>query len=135
VAGTIKKYGNIAVWDVTLTVPTALTTISATSDMAFGGEIVKIEIDPGAAMATSATLVAYDADTGMTAPESFLSLTFPASEVERTIYPALVTLLNTGEAAVTARTVPYIICGRITATLASAVAADSTRVRVYVKRV
>jgi hypothetical protein len=114
-----------------LVVPTALTTITVTTPF-ISGKIKKVHIKPGD-MATSATLKGFDADSGQVTPEYFLDFTFPASQVERIIYPALATLLNTGEAAVTARTVDYVVCGRISLVLASAVAADSTDVTIYVE--
>jgi hypothetical protein len=123
----------VRVCDATLTVAAAATSATFTSASKFRGTVEKVEIDPGAAMATSATLKGYEANSPLTAPDYFLNFTFPASEVERVIYPAVATLLNTGEAAVTARTVPYVVNDYLRIDLGSAAAADSVRVRVYVR--
>ena len=135
-AGTLLKYGDIVVWDVTLTVATAATTATATSDLALHGRVVKVELDPGAAMATSATLKGYEANTPLATGtrDHFLNYTFPASEVELVIYPLFESsTLNTGAALTTKQSQPYIVCDALTIDLAAAVAADSVRVRVYVE--
>lgn len=135
-ADTIKRNGNVSVWDVTLTVATAATSATATSDLAFHGRVVKVEIDPGAAMATSATLKGYEANTPLATGtrDHFLSYTFPGSEVELVIYPLFdSSTLNTGAALSTKASQSYIVCDTLTIDLAAAVAADSVRVRVYVE--
>jgi hypothetical protein len=141
----VTKYGKgkVKVWDVTLTVATGATSATETSEDAFVGEVVKIEIDPGAAMATSATLKAYEANTPLATGtrDHFLDFTFPASEVERVIYPRVLTMLNTGDETtdtydgtrVIKTFAPYYVCDQLKIDLASAVAADATRVRIYVK--
>ena len=135
-AGTLLKYGDIVVWDVTLTVATAATSATATSDDALHGKVVKVELDPGAAMATSATLKGYEANTALATGtrDHFLNYTFPGSEVELVIYPLFdSSTLNTGAALSTKSSQPYIVCDALTLDLAAAVAADSVRVRVYVE--
>lgn len=141
-AGVIKKYGNLFIWDVTLTVATAATSATATSDSAFYGKIAKIEIDPGAAMATSATLKGYEANTPLATGtrDHFLNYTFPESQVELVMYPRVAAVINTGTAAYyndesdEEVMTQYVVCDALTVDLASAVAADSVRVRIYVEK-
>lgn len=135
-AGSVKHVGgSIKVWDVTLTVAAEATTATATSDGHFNGYIRKIEIDPGAAMATSATLKMYEANTPLATGtrDHFLNYTFPASEVEFVIYPHVAGKENDATAADPTVSVPYVVCDQLRADLASAVAADSVRIRVYVE--
>lgn len=125
--------GNIKVFDTTLTVATAATSATVTSTEFYSGRVIKVIVHPGSAMATSATLKAYEANTPLTTPDYFLNLTFPASEVERIIYPVVdATLKNDGTAVTTARSTDYYICDQIKIDLASATAADSVQVQVYV---
>ena len=136
-SGVVKKIGQskIKVWDVTLTVAAGAETATATSDDAFSGFIRKVELDPGD-MATSATLKGYEAATPLATGtrDHFLNYTFPASQVELVIYPLFESSsLNTGSALTTKFSQPYVICDQIRVDLASAAAADSVRVRVYVE--
>ena len=137
VAGTIKRYGRVAVWDTTLTVAAGATTATATSPLGMGGQIRKVELDPGAAMATSATIKGYETNTPLATGtrDHFLSYAFPASEVELVIYPLFESsTLNTGAALTTKQSQAYTVCDTLTLDLAAAVAADSVRVRVYVQQ-
>ena len=97
-AGKLRQMGKMKIWDVTLTVATAATSATATSDRIYSGIVRKIEVDPGAAMATSATLKGYEAGTPLATGtrDHFLNYTFPESEVELVIYPKVLTTLNTG---------------------------------------
>ena len=136
-SGTVKKVGRggVKVWDVTLTVATGATSATATSTDYFSGYIRKIEIDPGAAMATSATLKGYEANTPLATGtrDHFLSYTFPASEVELVMYPLVESsVLNTGGALTTKESQAYCVCDQLKIDLELATAGDSTRVRVYV---
>lgn len=126
-----------------LTVPAEGTSVSATTKGIFSGRVVKVEIDPGAAMATNATLKVYQADTPLATGtrDHYLNYIFPASQVELVVYPTVLTTLNT--AAETTATydgtrvvktfVQPVVNGPITADLASAVAADATAVWVFVE--
>lgn len=132
----VIQVGRYRVWDVTLTVAAAATTATATSKDYFAGTVRKIEIDPGSAMATSATLKAYEANTPLATGtrDHFLALTFPASEVEQVIYPRVdAALKNDGTALTTTVSDAYVVCDQLRVDLASAAAADSVRVRVYVE--
>lgn len=128
-------------YDVTLTVPTGETTVAASSDSKYRGTIEKIEIIPGAAMATSATLKGYEAGSPLTAPDYFLDFTFPESQVEAVLYP-LKPCVNAGgnnTTVVVSYATGFPICtkfvvnDKLKLVLASAVAGDSVRVRVYVR--
>ena len=142
-AGKLRQMGKMKIWDVTLTVATAATSATATSDRIYSGIVRKIEVDPGAAMATSATLKGYEAGTPLATGtrDHFLNYTLPESEVELVIYPKVLTTLNTG--AETAATydgtevvktfADYVVCDYLTLDLASAAPADSVRVRIYVE--
>jgi hypothetical protein len=122
------------VCEATLTVAAAATTATFTSTSKFRGTIEKIEIDPGAAMATSATLKIYEANSPLAVPDYFLNLTFPASEVERIIYPRVdAALKNDGTALTTTVSEKYVCCDNIKVDLASAAAADSVKVRIYIR--
>ena len=122
----------------TLTVPTAATSVSVTSSTKFRGKIQKIELDPGAAMATSATLKGYQADTTLLTAtrDHFLNYTFPASEVELVFYPLKPATTNAGVAVEYASSypvyVPYVVDGHLTVDLAAAVAGDSVIVKIFV---
>ena len=138
-SGVTKKIGKskIKVWDVTLTVATGAETATGTSDDAFSGFIRKIELDPGD-MATSATLKGYEAATPLATGtrDHFLSYTFPETQVELVVYPLFESsTLNTGAALTTKQSQAYVVCDKLTLDLASATAADSVRVRVYVEEV
>lgn len=127
----------------TLTVAATATTATFTSTSKFRGTVEKIEIDPGAAMATSATLKGYEANTPLdtTTRDHFLDFTFPASEVNRVFYPMKTTTLNTGVAetatydgthALVFQT-KYVVDDYLRIDLAAAVAGDSVTVRIYVR--
>lgn len=131
----------VRVCDATLTVATGATTATFTSSTKFRGTIEKIEIVPGAAMATSATLKGYEANTPLTTPDYFLDFTFPESEAEATLYPLkpCVNANGNNTTVVASYADGYPICTKFVVNdylklvLASAVAADSVRVRVYVR--
>ena len=131
------------VCDATLTVGAAVTSATFTSTSKFRGTVEKIEIDPGAAMTTSATLKGYEANTPLATAtrDHFLNYTFPASEVELVWYPVKPIALNTGVAetatydgthAIVDYT-KYVVNDYLTIDLASATAGDSVRVRIYVR--
>lgn len=127
--------GKIKVWDVTLTVAAGATEASATSQDYFCGKVLKVELDPGD-MATSATLKGYEANTPLATStrDHFINYTFPASQVELVIYPLFESsTLNTGGALTTKESQHYVVSDKLTLDLASATAADSVRVRVYVE--
>lgn len=135
--------GQYPVWvyEDTLTVATDETTATATSRQTFKGTIEKVEIIPGAAMATSATLKAYEANTGMTTPDYFLDYTFPESEAQVTIYP-LRPCTNVGGSNTTVVVsyadgypvcTKFVVCDQLKYELASAAAGDSVTVRTYVR--
>jgi len=136
VAGVVKKYGKIFIWDVTLTVATAATTATATSDDAFYGEVRKIEIDPGAALTASATIKGYEANTALATGtrDHFLDYTVPGSAVEVAFYPLVESSVTNANGALTTKlSQPHLVCDALTIDIASATAADSVRIRVWVK--
>jgi hypothetical protein len=127
----------------TLTVAASATSATFTSTSRFRGTIEKIEIDPGAAMTTSATLKGYEANTPLATGtrDHFLNYTFPASEVELVFYPVKPVTLNTGVAetgtydgthAIVDYT-KYVVDDYLKIDLASATAGDATTVRIYVR--
>lgn len=122
------------VFDTTLTVAAAATSATVTSNEVFCGQVVRVEIDPGAAMTTSATLKGYEANTALATGtrEHFINYTFPASEVELVIRPLAAAVAVGGGALTTATSVPIYVSDQLTIDLESATAADATRVRVYV---
>jgi hypothetical protein len=132
----VIKFGksNVKVWDVTLTVAAGATSATATSAGYFAGTIRKVEIDPGD-MATSATLKIYEANTPLATEtrDHCFTYTFPASQVELVAYPMVAALDNDGSSLTTATSVPFVVCDKLTVDLASATAADSVRVRVYIQ--
>jgi len=133
----------VRVCELTLTVPTAGNSATATSTSKFRGAIENIEIDPGSAMSTSATLKGYEAHTALATGtrDHFLNYTFPESEVELVFYPMVLTTLNTG--AETTATydgtrviktfTKYVVNDNLRVDLASATAGDSVTVRIYVR--
>ena len=125
----------VDVWDVTLTVAAAATTATATSQFKYKGYIEKIELDPGD-MATSATLKGYEANTPLATEtrEHFCDYTFPASQVELVFHPRVnVATQNTGANLTVPVSEKYAVCDYLKLDLASAAAADSVRVRVYIR--
>jgi hypothetical protein len=118
-----------------LTAAPAATSATATSSTKFRGTVEKIELDPGAAMATSATLKGYGANTALATGtrDHFLNYTFPASEVELVFYPMTPATSSTGGALTTATSTKFVIDDYITVDLASCVAGDSVDVYVYVR--
>lgn len=135
--------GQYPVWvyEDTLTVATDETTATATSRQTFKGTIEKVEIIPGAAMATSATLKAYEANTDMDTPDYFLDYTFPESEAQVTIYP-LRPCTNVGGSNTTVVVsyadgypvcTKFVVCDQLKYELASAAAGNSVTVRTYVR--
>lgn len=128
--------GHIESEKVTLTVPTAATSVSATTTKVFSGRLVKVEIDPGAAMSTSATLKAYQATTALATStrDHYLNYTFPASEVELVVYPLVATTTSDGSTATNPlHYVQHAVDGPITCDLASATAADACVVEFFVE--
>lgn len=131
----------VRVSDATLTVATGETTASFISSTKFRGTIEKVEIIPGAQMSTGATLVGYEADTPLSTPDYFLNYTFPESEAELTLYPLkpCVNANGNNTTVVVSYADGYPICTKFVVNdylqldLASAVAGDSVRVRVYVR--
>ena len=122
------------VCEATLTVAALGTTATFTSASKFRGKIEKIELDPGD-MATSATIKGYEANTPLATGtrDHFLDYTFPASQVELVFYPHLAGTLNTGAAANPTISRQYAVCDNLRIDLASAAAADSVKVRIYVR--
>jgi len=136
VAGTVKKYGNIFIWDVTLTVATAATTATATSDDVFYGKVVKIEYDPGT-VTENATVKGYEANTPLATGtrDHFLNWTEVASEAEFVMYPLVESSVTNANAALTTKlSQHYVVCDQLRIDVAAATAADSMRIRVYVQR-
>lgn len=131
----------VRVCEGTITVATDETTGSFTSSTKFRGTIEKVEIIPGAAMATSATLKAYEANTDMTTPDYFLNYTFPESEAQVTFYPLKpcvnVSGNNTTVVASYADGYPictkFVVCDNLKVDLAGAIAGNSVTVRIYVR--
>lgn len=124
----------VQVWDVTLTVAAAAITATATSDSALVGRVIKVELDPGT-ISANFTLKGYEANTPLATGtrDHFINYTV-ASGVELVLYPVVnATVLNTGAAVTTARSTEYIVCDKLTLDLATVVAGDSLRVRVYVQ--
>lgn len=128
---------------ISLTVAALGTTATGCTVKRFSGRVVKIEIDPGAAMASNATLKVYQEDTPLatTTRDHYLDYTIPASEVELVFYPLVLTTLNTGAETtatydgtrVVKTFVPRVVNGAIRADLASAVAGDAIAVTVFVE--
>lgn len=120
--------------DVTLTVPTGETSVLVQSSTKFRGTVEKIEIDPGAALAENATIEGFEANTPLASGtrDQFLSYTVPATPVEKVFYPRTLVQSNAG-ADLTAVYGKYVVNDYISLELASAVAGNSVRVRVYVR--
>jgi hypothetical protein len=117
----------------TLTVAAAATSATHTTGP-FHGRVVCVKVDPGAAMATSATLKIYGETDGLGAPDYFFTLTFPASEAEMIVYPLVPTTTNDGATATNPLNyVPRVVDGPIKIDLASAAAADAVTVTVFVE--
>jgi hypothetical protein len=124
----------VQVWDVTLTVAAGAITATATSDDVLVGRVIKVELDPGT-IAANFTLKGYEANTALATGtrDHFIDYTV-ASGVELVLYPVKnATVQNTGAAVTTARSTEYIVCDQLRLDLATVVAADSLRVRVYVQ--
>jgi hypothetical protein len=124
----------VQVWDVTLTVATAAITATATSDSPLVGRVIKVELDPGT-IASNFTLKGYEASTALATGtrDHFIDYTV-ATGVELVLYPVKnATVQNTGAAVTTARSTEYIVSDKLTLDLATVVAGDSLRVRVYVQ--
>ena len=125
----------VRVCEATLTVASG-TTATFTSSSKFRGTIEKIEIDPGAAMSTSATLKGYEANTDLATGtrDHFLNYTFPASEVELVIYPLVATTTNDGSTATSPLNYSkYVVNDNLKVDLAAATVADAVTVRIYVR--
>ena len=134
-AGTIKRIGSrMRVWDVTLTAATGATTATGTSDDAFSGIVRKVEIDPGT-LTASATLKGYEANTPLATGtrDHFVDYTVPSPAVELVLYPMVAAKEKDGTAADPTQSLSYVVCDNLKLDLASATAADSVRVRVYVE--
>lgn len=124
----------VQVWDVTILVAAAAITASVTSDDVLVGRVIKVELDPST-MAANFTIKGYEAGTALATGtrDHFLDYTV-ASPVELVLYPVRnATVQNTGAAVTTARSTEYIVCDKLTLDLATVVADDSIRVRVYVQ--
>jgi hypothetical protein len=124
----------IQVWDVTLTVAAGETTATATSDDVLVGRVIKVELDP-VVMQANFTIKGYEANTALATGtrDHFLDYTV-ASAVELVLYPVRdATVKNTGAAVTTARSTEFIVCDKLTLDVASAVAANSIRAKVYVQ--
>ena len=125
--------------DTTLTVPTGETSVLVQSSTKFRGTVEKIEIDPGAALAENATIKGFEANTPLASGtrDQFLNYTVPNPAVEKVIYPAVPLTDNTGTALTWDGTHlivgKYVVNDYISLELASAVAGNSVRVRVYVR--
>ncbi len=131
--------GEVYVAEGTLTVAAAETTATWTSKTAYSGEVVRVEIDPGAALTASATLKGYEAGTALATGTRmhFLNYTVPNPAVERQFVPLVAATTNAGVAVTYALDmpiyVPIAVSGKLKVDLASATAADSVTVRIYVK--
>jgi hypothetical protein len=119
---------------------TASTSTYAISTSRYRGTIEKVELDPGAQMATSATLKGYQVETSTGTStlaagtrDQFLNYTFPASEVELVFYPMVGATANTGGALTTATSTKYVIEGYIRVDLEAGAVGDSVDVYVYVR--
>jgi len=126
---------NVQVWDVTLTVAAAATTATATSDHPMAGRVVKVVLDPGAALSANYTIKGYEAGTSLATGtrDHFINYTV-ATAVELVIYPMFESsTLNTGAALTTKSSQSYIVCDKLKLDLASVVAGDVLRVLVYVE--
>jgi len=134
VAGTVKKYGNIFIWDVTITLAAA--TGSATSDDAFYGRVVKIELDP-TTMTNNATIKGYEANTALATGtrDHFINYT-SASYGEVVFYPCIDGSAGVGGAALTTKVSQSpVVCDQLKIDIAAATAADVIRIRVYVESI
>jgi hypothetical protein len=124
---------------VSLTVAAAATSATATTTSRVRGTIEKIVLDPGGAMATSATLKGYEKDTPLATGtrDHFLDYTFPASEVELVFYPMKPVTTNAAAATTYDGTrliyTKYVVDDYLTIDLGSAAAADSVVVYIYVR--
>jgi hypothetical protein len=124
----------VQVWDVTLTVATGETTATATSDDVLVGRVIKVELDP-VVMQANFTIKGYEANTALATGtrDHFLDYTV-ASAVELVIYPLFESSTDHAGAALTTKvSQPYIVCDKLTLDVASAVAANSIRAKVYVQ--
>lgn len=124
----------VQVWDVTLTVAVGAITATATSDEELVGRVVKVELDPGT-IAGNFTLKGYEADTALATGtrDHFINYTV-ATGVELVIYPLFESsTLNTGAALTTKQSQGFLVSGKLRLDLASVVAGNSIRVRVYVE--
>ena len=130
-----KRPLSVTIWEETLTVATGATTATASSPSVLAGKIAKVELDPGSAMATSATLKGYEKNTPLATGtrDHFLNYIFPESEVELVIYPMVAAKENDGTAADPTQSRCYTVCDNLRLDLASAVAGDSVTVRIYVE--
>lgn len=120
--------------DTTLTVPTGETSVLVQSSTKFRGTVEKIEIDPGAALAENATIKGFEANTPLASGtrDQFLSYKVPATPVEKVFYPRKPVQGNAGDDLTTVYD-KYVVNDYISLELASAVAGNSVRVRVYVR--
>ena len=120
---------------------TASTSTYAVSPSRYRGTVEKIELDPGAAMSTSATLKGYAVETALTGTstlaagtrDQFLNYTFPASEVELVFYPMTPATSNTGGALTTAASTKYIVDGYLRVDLEAGTVGDAVDVYIYVR--
>lgn len=138
-SNTVKKIGqgNMKVWDVTLTVATGATTASETSTDYFTGIVRKIEIDPST-LTASATIKGYEANTPLATGtrDHFIDYTVPDPATEAVFYPLVESSATNANGALTTKfSQPRVVCDQLKLDVASATAADSVRVRVYVESV
>ena len=134
-SGVTRRMGSIKIWEVTLTVATAATTATATSDRMFAGYVRKIEIDPGT-LSASATIKGYEASTDLATGtrDHFMSYTVPNPAVEVCYYPLVESsATNAGGALTTKSSQAYCVCDYLKIDLAGANAADTVTIRVYVE--
>jgi len=128
----------VRVCEATLTVAAAGTSATFTSSSKFRGTIEKIELDPGT-VTENATIKGYEANTDLATGtrDHFLNYTVPASEVELVFYPVKPLTTNAGVAVSYADGYPaygkYVVNDQLRIDLASATAADSVTIRIYVR--
>ena len=124
----------VAVFDLTAG---AAGTDSAITDESLNGEVVKIEIDPGAALkVTTSTIKGYEYDTALATAkrDHFVDYAVPNPAVEVVFYPLFESGTTVAGAALTTKASQRkVVAGRLRVDLAGSDAADAVTVRVYVK--
>jgi len=119
--------GSTYVWETTL-IASAGGTASATSDNAFNGEVVRVDLITGT-LNSGADLTAKDTNQDTATTAYFINATNIAADA--TYYPSVDLTSNTGAAR--SSYVPFPIAGKIELALSGADEADDLTVRVYVR--